>query len=275
MAVPDSPRVVYGVNLLEHVSCNLRFPAILTMGPNPPVAFFERVREDFPIYKLSSEVKVRVGGPLPALDAMFSHDAPIPGTVTHVFESEDTNWNLKLTREGLILSCKHYDRWETFASRLRRIVDPLWDVYKPSFIQHACVRYKNSVRRSLLKVRDDHPWSALLRPWLGGALLQSEVAAEVEQCQQKTVLQLPEGAGKIEATCSLGRHQPSQEAAFVIESHVYHEQTKRRPDVMPRLETLHRWAGRFFRWCITDELHELLHPSPVPEGESRRVAPLE
>ena len=59
MAIPDSLRVSYEVNLLENVNCTLRFPPLLVIGGDPPIAFHERIREFFPFYKLTSEVKFR------------------------------------------------------------------------------------------------------------------------------------------------------------------------------------------------------------------------
>jgi uncharacterized protein (TIGR04255 family) len=262
--IPDSPRVFFEVNLLEHVSCNVHFPPILTIIPQPPAAFHERIRDKFPFYKLAAEFKFNATIQPGAQFPMFtSHNLPSPGTATHLFESENQEWSVKLATDNLIVSCKKYERWESFLEWLHPVIDAFWDVYRPSFFQHCCLRYKNSVRRSLIEVEADKPWASLIQPWVGGALVRSEVEGVVEMLH-RFVVQLPEKQGRIETTCSLGTYHPTKESAFLIESHVYNDENKRRPDVFPHLHTLNRWASRFFRWCITEELHQLLRPRPVP-----------
>src|SRR5690242_19776038 len=48
---PVSPRTVFRVNPLVEVVCQLRFPALLRVDVEPPAAFQERIRAEYPVLK--------------------------------------------------------------------------------------------------------------------------------------------------------------------------------------------------------------------------------
>jgi uncharacterized protein (TIGR04255 family) len=259
MAFPDTPRVVYETNTLEEVKCQIRFPPILAIEANPPASFQEAVRAEFPFFSINTSVKLPVGVPS-GIAKIVERDLSLVGEKSYSFTSEDRIWTLSLSKEGLTLACRRYERWEPFREHLRRALDSLVNLYRPSFFLHTCVRYKNSVRPKALGL-DGVAWSALLQPWISGLLDKSETADGVEALQNRCVIRLQEI--KVEAAFSLGRHQPSNEQAFIIEAHVFNDSRKVQNDVLPRLDTLHRQASLFFRWCITDELHRAMRPRPV------------
>lgn len=261
MPIPESPRVVYERNPLEEVRSDIRFPPILAIEANSPVAFQEAVRAQFPFFDVKSSVKLPTGVPQ-GVAQVIERDLSIVGHKSYVFSSEDRNWVLSLGKDGLSLACRRYGRWEEFEGRLRAALEPLATIYRPSFFTHTCVRYKNSIRRVPLEL-DGAPWSRLLRPWVGGPFNVPETAGDVELLQSRCQMRLVDDIGRVDATFALGVHQPSKEPAFIIESHLLHDARKGLSDVFPRLDALHRQAGFFFRWCITDDLHRAMRPAPV------------
>ena len=261
MAFPETPRVVYGRNPLEEVRCDIRFPPILAIEASAPVAFQEAVRADFPFFELKSSVKLPAGVPQ-SVAQVVERDLSIVGGRSYAFTSEDREWTLSLSKDRCSLSCRRYGRWEQFRDRLRGVLEPLAAIYRPSFFTHNCVRYKNSIRREPLDLVG-RPWSDLLRPWVSGPLDRLEARDGVEAIQSRCMIRLPDGMSRVESTFALGIHQPSNEPAFIIEAHVYNDARKVLTDVLPCLDTLHRQAGLFFRWCITDELHRAMRPTPV------------
>ena len=52
----NEARCNYANNQLGDVICQLRFPEILSIGANVPVAFQEAIRHDFPQYAARQEV---------------------------------------------------------------------------------------------------------------------------------------------------------------------------------------------------------------------------
>jgi uncharacterized protein (TIGR04255 family) len=254
-------RVIYEVNPLEEVTCQLRFPPILSIDATPPVAFQDAVRDEFPFFELKSSVKLPAGVP-PGISQIVERDLSLVGSKSYAFTSENRAWTLTLAKDGLSLTCRQYRRWEEFRVRLGAALESFARAYRPTFFLHTCVRYKNSIRRGPLGLATT-PWSALVRPWVSGPLDPADTSSDVEAMQTRSVIRLPDGVGRVEATGALGVHQPSMEPAFIIEAHVYHEDRKVLNDVLPRLDALNRQAGSFFRWCITDELHRAMRPTAV------------
>ena len=261
MAFPETERVVYEKNTLEEVKCQIRFPPILAIDASAPAAFQEAVRGEFPFFELKTAVRLPAGMPA-GITQFIERDLSLAGGKSYGFTSEDRTWTLTLSKDGISLSCRRYERWEPFRERLQRALNSLADVYRPSFFNHTCVRYKNAIRRGTLALSET-PWSDLLQPWVSGVIDRPEVAAGVDALQSRSLIQLPDGAGRLEAIFSLGIHQPTKEQAFIVEAHVYDDSRKELNDVLQRLDALHRQAGFFFRWCITDELHRAMRPNPV------------
>ena len=261
MPFPETPRVVYEKNTIEQVKCQVRFPPILAIEASAPVNFQEAVRAEFPYFEVKTFDQVPCGRP-PQIAQVVQRDLSLVGGKSYVFASEDRTWTLELSKDGLSLTCCSYGRWEAFREHLRRALESLAGIYRPSFFTHTCVRYKNSIRRVPLGL-DKTPWSDLLQPWTSGPLAVPDTADGVEAIQNRCVIRLPDDAGRVDASFALGVHQPSKEQAFIIEAHVCNDARKELNDVLPRLVALHRQAGLFFRWCITDELHRAMRPSPV------------
>ncbi len=257
MAFPETPRVVYESNTLEEVKCEVRFPPILAVDSSTPAEFQEAVRGVFPYFSLKTGIKLPPGMPS-GIAQLMERDLTLVGGKSYVFTSEDRAWTLTLSKDGISLTCRRYERWEPFLERLLSVLSTLATVYRPSFFTHSCVRYRNSIRRGTLDLGET-PWSDLLQSWVTGLVNQPGVAA----MQSRSMILLPDGAGRLEAIFSLGMHQPSKEQAFIIETHVYDDSRKELNDVHQRLDVLHHQAGLFFRWCITDELHRAMRPHPI------------
>lgn len=207
-------------------------------------------------------MKMPAGVPA-GLARVVEHDfSLISGGKSYVFSTEDRSSEVLLTKDGLTISSRNYARWEIFQTYIQKALESLDKLYKPSFFNHVCVRYKNSIRPSSLELVGT-PWSELLQPWVSGLFDKVETASSIVAMQNRCRVTLPDLSGIVEAAFSLGAHQPSKEPAFIIEAHVFHEARKELKDVLPRLDDLHRHAGNFFRWCITDKLHRSLRPHSV------------
>jgi uncharacterized protein (TIGR04255 family) len=131
MTFPDSPRVIYRQNPLVEVICQLKFPPILKIESEPPAAFQESIRKEYPMMQEGSSDQP----PLPPPIAKLLGQA-VPGFfqgTSYTFLSEDGKWKVVLTREFLALSTGHYTRWEEFRLKLGVAVAALVAIYEPSF----------------------------------------------------------------------------------------------------------------------------------------------
>lgn len=260
MQFPVTPRVVYQHNPLEEVKCEIRFPPILKIEAADPAAFQDAVRSEFPFFEMRSTVKLPSGIPS-EIAQVFERDLSTVGNKSYAFTSEDRDWVIVLNKGSLSLAYKRYTRWEPFREHLARALESLANIYQPSFFTHTCVRYRNSIRRGPLGL-EQTPWAELLQPWASGPLNIPEAVDGVEALQSRVLIRLPGNTGRVDATLALVADQPRNEPAFIIHSHVYNDDRKGLGDVLSHLDSLHRQAGFFFRWCITDRLHRAMRPSP-------------
>lgn len=263
MAFPDAERVIYEKNPLEEVICQLRFPPVLKIETEPPAQFQERIRSDYPFYKSKPAVKLPAG--LPAeLAALLPKDLPFgTGQTAHEFGSRDERWTLSLTRDFLALTCRSYDRWENFKAHLDQPLEALRELYAPAFFTRIGLRYRNVIRRSVLGL-EQVGWAELLQPWVAGALASPEIAADVEHSAQELVVRLPDGRSHVRAHHGLAVDEGSQEPCYVIDADFFDDQQSEWPHAFERLVFLNRQARLFFRWCITDHLHQAMRPQPLP-----------
>jgi uncharacterized protein (TIGR04255 family) len=262
MPFPDADRVLYEINPLDEVICQVRFPPILKIDVEDPAGFQEEIRSEYPNYNAKSPV--RLGGNVPPhLAELFAADLPFGGKKSHEFGSRDEAWKLSLSRQFLALTCKKYDRWENFRHRLGVGLEALKRHYAPTYFTRIGLRYQDVINRTKLGLADT-PWSDLLKPPVAGLLGEPVTAASVAALQGTTILDLPGDIGKVQFQHALATHPETNEAVFVIDCDFFTEQQTEPTDVLDRLDTFNRKARLFFRWCITDTLHQAMRPGPVP-----------
>ena len=76
MAFPEAPRVLYELNPLHEVICQLRFPPVLRIETEVPSGFQERIRASFPYYEAKPSLKLPAGLP-PDVVSSFSRGSTI------------------------------------------------------------------------------------------------------------------------------------------------------------------------------------------------------
>ena len=262
MAFPEAPRVVYDLNPLDEVVCQLRFPPILKVETELPSSFQERIRGSFPYYESKPKLKLPPG--LPAdLAASLARELPIgQGQATHEFTSADRFWTLSLTREFIALTCRRYERWERFRDRLRHPLEALLELYDPPFYTRIGLRYRDVIRRSQLELGDTS-WGELLQPWIADVLGSPGVAGSVMHAAGEFLIRLSAPQSFARASHGLVLHPETQETCFLIDADFFDDRQTELFDAISRLDYFNRQAGLFFRWCIQDRLHEAMRPKPI------------
>jgi uncharacterized protein (TIGR04255 family) len=261
MPFPDAERVLYEINPLDEVICQLRFPPILLIDTELPSAFQEQIRGSYPYYEQKPPLQMPAG--LPAhLVQMIVADLPLGGQKSHDFYSKDRLWSVNLTRGFLALSCRAYQRWENFRERLTAVCEALTKHYNPTLFTRIGLRYRDVIRRSRLQLAEI-PWSELLQPWVSGVLGDPKTAGHVKNAASGFFLDLPEEAGHVQVSSGLAVDEQNNESVFIIDADFFIQQETELSHVFHRLNFLNRYAGRFFRWCITERLHDAMRPRPV------------
>ena len=144
----QEPRCLYRKNQIGEVICQLRFPEILTIGANVPVAFQEAIRSDYPQYSARQEA------PPPKISGApgnLTLENP-PSTVNYQFVSADGVWRVNLTSTFISLACSRYTSWEEFAKKLDKPLVAFIKTYKPAYFERVGLRYLNFISRKDLNL---------------------------------------------------------------------------------------------------------------------------
>ena len=252
-------RCLYQANQLGEVICQLRFPEILTIGVNPPVAFQEAIRRDFPQYSVRKE------NPAPKLSGTpgnFTVENQ-PATVNYQFVSADGVWRVNLTSTFISLTCTRYTNWEDFAAKLDKPLSAFIRIYKPGYFQRVGLRYLNFISRKALQL-EDIPFSELIAPCYLGPLFEDDVIEKnVSRCSVDCEIGLRGGCrAKIHAGPGLIKRPgiEDKEVKFIFDQDLFI------PGQLPvnlsagALQSLHTHADMIFRGAITDKLHNAMEP---------------
>jgi uncharacterized protein (TIGR04255 family) len=169
---------------------------------------------------------------------------------------------VSLTPESLTLSTSRYSRWEIFSGQLDGPLAALRKLYNPSFLSRIGLKYSDFIERNRLGLRET-PWSKLLRPEVLGELLNPVFEEGLEDARRVLRVRLPSGSGSVLMTHGLGMNQETKEVGYLIDFDFFTEQRTEVSDAESKLSSFHDQAGRAFRWCITEQLHRALEPSPL------------
>lgn len=257
MAFPEVTRVVYAINPLLEVICQLRFPPILRIESEPPATFQELIRNDYPYYACRNSLNLGFGLP-PEMAAVFPRELSLPaGHQNHEFVSEDKQWILTLTRESLGLVCKSYHRWEDFRSRMEKSVNLLSTVYSPRFILRIGLRYRNLIRRSQLGL-EGIDWSDLLKPWVAGAYASEHTKGDIITNSSQMTINLEDKKGQVLVSCGAVKFGERAEECYLIDADFFTSTQTEASHALERLDFLNAQSVRFFDWCIRERLHDAL-----------------
>lgn len=260
----NEARCNYANNQLGDVICQLRFPEILSIGANVPVAFQEAIRHDFPQYAARQEV------PAPKITGApgnFSLQNQ-PQTINYQFTSADGNWRVNLTSKFISLACHRYTGWEDFAKKLDKPLAAFIKIYRPAYFERVGLRYLNFISRRDLDL-ENVPLSELIAPCYLGPLAEDDVSEQgANRCTVEADLalrgscrvKLHAGPGKIQRPST--QHQ-DPEVKFILDIDMYCPGKVEVNYSVGALQMLHNHAYSIFRGAITDRLHKALEPRSI------------
>jgi uncharacterized protein (TIGR04255 family) len=256
MLFSDREPSVYSVNPLHEVICQLRFPAILSIGTHAPADFQESIRGQFPLYAVKQDQ------PAPQLKDLNT-DHPkmerLPPITNYNFVSEDGRWKLNLTQNFIALSTLHYTDWADFARMLDEPLGQFIRIYQPAFFERIGLRYLNLISRQKLSVENCR-WNELIGGAYLGPLGASDLRDEdVAKCSLDTDLRLDSscrahihaGPGIVKNNAT-GQNDPEQK--FILDFDLFLGGNIKGALAPASLEMLHGHATRLFEGAITDTL---------------------
>ena len=233
----------------------------MSIGVEDPAKFQDAVRKKYPIYQ-AQNTSIPKDVPPQVADVMRKLSGESGGNRAYSFISGDSSWKLGLGVNSLSLSTTAYKRWEEFSEELSLHLNILNDIYEPSFYQRVGLRYRDVIIRSALGVENE-PWSELLQPYIAAELASPSVADSVIDSTSKFTISLGKDVGHLRVNHFLANVVESNEQCYVIDVDLYLDGKVEIYDALSRLSTLNKYAGRFFRWCVTKKLYQAMDPKSI------------
>ena len=253
---PPSERVIYDRTPLKSVACEVRFPSLLRIESEAPVAFQELVRGTLPIF---SKFNTAVFGSLPP--QILAAMGEVSAGTSYNFATVDSKYSVKLGSASLSLTSVDYVRWEDFLFNLNLIIRALNDVYSPNFFSRVGLRYQNAIKRSELGLQD-RGWSELLIPEIIG-LLSLDGWQEPTEFLSIIRSKLDDDENFFRLQHGFGQIENDPEMSYLLDFDFYTDKQVEVSNVFGNIERLHDYSGDAFRWAISDELDAALGPVAV------------
>lgn len=258
----SADRYQYMAHPLLETICQLRFPAILSIGAQEPAAFQEAIRGEYPRYVARQDQPApritNANTPNPVVEAQ----KPI---TNYNFISEDGRWKVNLTRDFIALSTVGYTRWEDFAGRLDKLLAEFIEIYHPAFFERIGLRYVNAVSRKRLRL-EESGWTDLIQPAYLGVLAEPDVEeGALTKSALDTEMKL-DGDLKVKIHAGLGLigdGKKDAEVKFILDNDLSCAGNIKMTELPEKLLAMHTYADRLFRGAITSELHAAMGPEPI------------
>lgn len=241
---------------LAEVICQVRFPPILRIPENRPVALQDRIRKRFPDYEIEDNVLFRVdaasGRPLPTAQEQVVNRS-------YKFISRKRGNTVVLAVDFFAISSARYAVWEEFASDLRLVSEAVVEVYEPAHATRVGLRYVNLLDPEKLGLASFAEVVGLLQPELQ-VLFKTEVWSEPAEAAIQLVLADEEGAGRL--AFRMGKRIHDEKSSLALDFDYFQEDEEGLPleDLVERCDRYHRVIYDAFRWCIPDGNLEVFDP---------------
>ncbi len=269
MPFPESARLVFGLNPLQEVVCQLRFPTILEIKTSEPASFQKRLKPGYPLYNreemagLPAEIRAAVPADISDILARLPIGRRGEDGV-HKFSTENSGRTISLAPEFLAVTESEYGRWEQFRSEIELAREALEKEYEPAFYSRIGLRYIDIIDREELDLGDT-PWSDLIEPPTIGMLGASEVSPKVQEINSVVLVELGDDlvpGGRVRVRHGLMKLENAHDV-YRVDADFFTGERSNASDVVGILDVFNKVAGNLFRWTITDTLQRALRPKPV------------
>ncbi len=255
----DCERVVYRKPQIVEVICQLRFPTILAIEAQLPVAFQEKIRDAYPHYTSRREAP-----PPKLMGQTGNYQLQEQESVNNYqFVSADGRWKVNMTKNFISLATPAYTVWEDFAARLDKILAVFIELYHPALFERIGLRFVNAFSRKNLEL-EGVPFADLIQPAYLGLMAEEDIFEHnFSRATQDVEAKLP-GGGSLRLHVGPGmvkrNNVEDKEVKYILDSDVSMGGSIQMAHVAPTLTTLHTQQDRIFRGAITNQLHNAMGP---------------
>lgn len=261
MPFPDQPRVKYQQNPLVEVLCQWVFDdktkaELSNLDAADAAQVHDAIKEKFPLFNIAKKVGIEVNA---QQQSVQQHEDE-----QYEFRSLDNLNKVDLTKDGITLTTAVYSGWESFKGDFLYFIDlGLKPIIGDLGIQRIGLRYKDVIQRAVIGLENE-PWTQLVNPYLSNLHHKdNEIAASIIGANSQILIQLPNNQGHLNVAYGLITNAQTSELCFLIDSDFFYEGLLNELSAREYMDRYNLKARNFFRWCISEQLHNALVPKGV------------
>ncbi|MDY7079701.1 MAG: TIGR04255 family protein [Chloroflexota bacterium] len=241
---------------LAEVICQVRFPSVLRIANEQPVAFQERIRGQFPQLGIEHGVLVQMAAP------GTEPPSTEPKSRIFRFKSLDEHTVVSLGLNFYALSTTSYTHWADFLGNLQLISQAAHEIYDLPYAVRVGLRYINHLTFENTGTSNIVELLEILRPELT-VLLQDDCWDEPLEMINHLSL-----AGDDDERLTLrSGFRGGKEPVFLLDFDYYIEGNLPLGNLPTLCQRYHDVIYNAFRWCIQEDKLAVFAPIPVVEGD--------
>lgn len=253
------PRVEYKKNSLFEVVFQARFPQIIKISSELPVAFQDKLRKNgFPEsgtdpQRLPPEIPEEIRKII-ATDKVF------------FFISECGDWKVSLSKDFIALTCdSNYKSFSEFRNKLAIVTKIFDEIYQPSYFNRVGLRYRNLVNNTVLGTKinlkeaiPEHIAPEFHQPIKSDVTTFEKLTQFADKSGHKANVVHVFGTivGKY------GKYQITEgEESYIVDIDCFSEQKIYEvKDALTLSDSFNENVRNIFRWSIGDDIHAAMEP---------------
>jgi len=241
---------------LAEVICQVRFPPVLRIANEQPIAFQERIRRQFPQLAVEQGMVIRM--------APLGAESPLAKPEPRIFrfKSPDGHTVVSLAIGFYALSTTAYTHWADFLNLLQLVNQAACKVYDLPYAVRVGLRYINHLTLENTSSESIMEMWEILRPELT-VLLRSDFWDEPVEMIDHLLL----AGGENEQLTLRHGFRGGAEPVFLLDFDYYSEGNIPLDNLTALCQRYHDVIYDAFRWCIRNEKLAVFAPIPVREEE--------
>jgi len=254
---PKREDVRLGRAPLAEVICQVRFPPVLRIADEHPVAFQERIRTQFPQLDVEQRVMILRMAPLGT-----EPPSAKPEPRVFRFRSSEGNTVVSLAANFYALSTTSYTHWADFLNLLKLVNQAACDVYDLPYAVRVGLRYINRLTFGNTGTSSATELWEILRPELT-LLLRDNCWDEPLEMASQLMLTADEG----ERLTLRSGFKGGEEPVFLLDFDYFAEDNISLESLPALCSRYHDAIYNAFRWCIREGKLAAFAPVPVAQEE--------
>ena len=250
--------VEYEHNILFHVVFQARFPEIMRIQHEPPIAFQDAIRKEG-----YTEINQSM---LPTLPGIIPDQALDRGRTFH-FLREEKDWEVTLGQGFVSLNChRNYTNYSEFSEKLTKALQIFHGIYRPPYYTRIGLMYRNMANKVFLPHQQQMNILSFIPEHIF-PVLTTDMEKDILNLQM--VSQFGDKEIKATATHTLsqisgvfGHRRVTNEQSYVIEIDCFYERNVGViNEILAKCNTFKEIERNIFEWSITNALREAMGKS--------------